>query len=136
MSPVRAEIQILLNHPSGAVRVPVMGWQLGPLAVTPALDRGNSVEGAPVFHRRRWNATHVGTGMTAGIPPGGGRSKASALAWVRALLSAAPEGFWEAFEVPEQGFDECGPRYRSSDVSVTLRGIAQRAGEAYLLAND
>lgn len=133
MSPKRAEIEILLNHPSGAVRAPVMGWQLGPLAITPALDRGNSVEGAPVFHRRQWNATHVATGMTAGLPPGGDRSKAAALAWARALLAAAPEGFWEAFQAPP-GYDECGPPDLGQETARTLREIARRACEAYDLA--
>jgi hypothetical protein len=131
MSPKRAEIEVLLINPDGPLRFGVMGWSLGALAVTPALDRKMSCPGAPVFHKRQWTATHVGTGMTAGIPPGGDRSKASALAWARALLAAAPSGFWEdSGNLP--GHDGSGLVGRSREAAAQLRDIAGRAGALYL----
>lgn len=135
MNPTKAEVAVLLIGPGGASRVPVQGWRLGPLAVTPAVDRGMSSPGAPVFHRRRWRVTHVGTGMTAGMPPGGGEAKAAAVAWAKALLAAAPEGFWED-DGNLPGHDGNGLVDRGRESAAQLRDIAARAGDVFLRERD
>lgn len=91
----REQVPVALWSPNGLTRGQVMGWRIGPLAATPSIDRARSVGGEQVFMRSTWNATHVASGIAAGHAPCGERGKAATLAWVRALLGAAPAGFWE-----------------------------------------